>query len=174
MTFELALSSIQAEMVAVFGHELAEHPDLSSDATRNMLALAEGLRSGSERTFTALQTVAVRLDEVLEHVDHISTGVSRLARLALNGRVELASVPDAGSIGSLFSDVEQQVIDARARLREFATIQQAAGDLRAMAGHDAMHIASRLHTQASALDSERATAGDGSHAAAPAAAGAAQ
>ena len=89
---------------------------LSQDATRNMLGLADALQSGSERTFAALQTVALRLDEVLEHVDQIAAGVRRLARLALNGRVELASVPDADAIASLFVEVQQQVVDARARL----------------------------------------------------------
>jgi hypothetical protein len=151
MIFQLALSTIQAEMIAVFAHELAEDDDLTLSASRNMLTLADALQSGSARTFTALQDVAESLEAVLEHVGQIATGVNRLARLALTGRVELASVPDAGSIGSLFSDVESQVVDARARLGEFAAIARAAGDLRAAAEHEAMHIASRLWADASAI-----------------------
>ncbi len=157
MRFRLALSAIQAEMVAVFAHEIAEDSDLSHHATRNMLSLANSLESGSEQTFTALQKVAQRLEEVLEHVDHIATGVNRLARLALNGRIELASVPDAGSIGTLFSDVERQVIDARERLGQFAAIQQAAHDLRAAAQHDAMHAANRMHIDATKLAGQQAS-----------------
>ncbi len=154
MTFRLALSAIQAEMVAVFAHEIAEDSDLSHHATRNMLSLASSLESGSGQTFNALQNVAQRLEEVLQHVDHIATGVSCLARLALNGRIELASVPDAGSIGTLFSDVERQVIDARDRLGQFAAIQLAAHDLRAAAHHDAMHTANRMHSDATKLAAE--------------------
>ncbi len=151
MTFQLSLSTIQAEMIAVFAHESADDAEMSHDAARNMLALTDALQGGSEGTFSALHDTARSLEDVLEHVGHIATGVSRLARLALTGRVELASVPDAGSIGSLFSDVEEQVIDARARLGEFATIQQAATDLRAAAEHKAMHIAAQLRADAGAL-----------------------
>jgi hypothetical protein len=116
-----------------------------------MVALANALQRGSERTFAALKTVAHRLDEVIEHVEHVATGVSRLARLAINGRVELASVPNAGSISTLFSDVEHQVGDARERLAEFGVIGQAARDLEAAAGDDAMHAAAALRAGAANL-----------------------
>ena len=85
------------------------------------------------------------------HVGHVAVGIDRLARLALNGRVELASVPDAGSISTLFSDVERQVNDARGQLTEFAAIEEAAHDLRRAAGHEAMHAAERLHESARVL-----------------------
>ena len=151
MTFQLALSTIQTEMIAVFAHELSDGEDVSHAAAANMVALADALARGSDRTFAALKTVAHELDVVLEHVDRVSTGVSRLARLALNGRVELAGVPDAGSIATLFSDVERQVLDARGRLAEFMSIEQAAHDLKLAAGDDAMHAAGLLHANAKAL-----------------------
>jgi aerotaxis receptor len=151
MTFELALSTIQAEMIAVFAHELADHEDQSDSAASNMVALADALQRGSERSFRSLTVVAEQLHQVLEHVDLVATGVSRLASLALNGRIELASVPDAGSISTLFSDVERQVLDARSRLTEFASIEQVAGDLDKAAKHKAMHAAARLHANATAL-----------------------
>ena len=108
-------------------------------------------RRGSERTFASFGSVAQRLTDVFSYVTQVGTGISRLARLSLNGRVELASVPDAGSISTLFSDVERQVSDARARLGEFATIGQAARDLQTVAHHEAVHAAARLHEGAVSL-----------------------
>ena len=151
MTFELALSTVQAEMIAVFAHELADHEDRSQTAAANMVALADALRRGSDRSFRSLTLVAQQLHQVLEHVALVATGVSRLASLALNGRIELASVPDAGSIGTLFSDVERQVLDARGRLTEFASIEQVASDLDKAAKHEAINAAARLHANATAL-----------------------
>jgi cell fate (sporulation/competence/biofilm development) regulator YlbF (YheA/YmcA/DUF963 family) len=60
-------------------------------------------------------------------------------------------VPNAGSISTLFSDVESQVIDARSRLTEFAEIQQSASELQRAANHDAMHAAKRLRKSAQTL-----------------------
>ena len=156
MTFQLSLSTIQAEMIAVFAHELADEREINQGAATNMLGLADALQHGSDRTFAALNAVAQQLSGVLEHVGHVSVGIDRLARLALNGRVELASVPDAGSISTLFSDVERQVGDARQRLTEFATIEEVARDLERAAGHDAMHAAARLRESASTLATPQA------------------
>lgn len=156
MTFQLALSTLQAEMVAVFAAEICEHEDVHNVAGTNLLRLSEALLTGSNRTFTALETAAAKLDQVLAHAQQISAGIGRLARLSLNGRIELATVPDAGTIGSLFSDVERQVIDARARLRQFDSIRQTAADLRAAAGDEAMHIAQALHAGAGRLAEDSA------------------
>ncbi len=151
MTLQLSLSTIQAEMVAVFAHELCAHPEIQTGAARNMLALADALKRGTDRTFSALGAVSQQLVDVLEHVDNVRVGIDRLARLALNGRIELASVPSAGSISTLFSDVESQVGDARDRLAEFGKIEQAARDLARAAGNDAMHDAERLCKSAGTL-----------------------
>jgi PAS domain S-box-containing protein len=151
MIFQLALSTIQAEMIAVFAHETADEPSVRQSTSVNMVALADALQRGSDRTFAALATVAQTLASVVEHTEHVRTGIDRLARLSLHGRVELASVPDAGSISTLFSDVESQVIDARSRLAEFADIQQAAYQLQRAANHDAMHAAERLRESAHTL-----------------------
>ena len=145
MAFELSISAIQAEMVAVFAHQIAGSPELAATHAPSMLALADAVSRGSERTFASFGSVAERLTEVFSYVTQVGAGISRLARLSLNGRVELASVPDAGSISTLFSDVERQVSDARARLGEFATIDQAARDLQSVAHHEAVHAAVRLH-----------------------------
>ncbi len=151
MTFQLSLSTIQAETIAVFAHELADEQEIQQTTARNMVGLADALQRGSDRTFAALKSVAQELGEVIEHVGHVGVGIDRLARLALNGRVELASVPDAGSISTLFSDVERQVIEARARLGEFSVIEDAAHDLDRAAGSEAMHVAGSLHDIALAL-----------------------
>jgi len=151
MTFQLSLSTIQAEMIAVFAHELTDQPEIHQDAAANMLSLTNALQRGSDRTFAALKQVAQQLSDILEHVGRVGVGVDRLARLSLNGRVELASVPNAGSISTLFSDVERQVVEARGRLHEFATIEDAAHDLQRAAGHDALHAAARLHDSAATL-----------------------
>ena len=145
MTFQLSLSTIQAEMIAVFAHELCAAETIDHRTGRNMAGLADALQRGSDRTFAALTAVARQLGEVIEHVARVAVGIERLARLALNGRVELASVPDAGSISTLFSDVERQVNDARARLSEFSGIKDAAHDLERAAGDDAMHVAGTIH-----------------------------
>ncbi len=150
MTIQLSLSTIQTEMVAVFAHELADRPELPG-AAENMVGLADALQRGTGRTFATLKAVAQQLSDVLEHVSSVAGGIDRLARLALNGRVELASVPDAGSISTLFSDVERQVNDARTQLTEFETIEQTARDLERAAGHDAMNAAERLHETAMAV-----------------------
>jgi aerotaxis receptor len=144
MIFQLALSTVQAEMIAVFAQEMADEPSVRQSTSVNMVALADALQRGSDRTFAALRAVAQTLASVIEHTEHVRTGLDRLACLSLNGRVELASVPDAGSISTLFSDVESQVMDARTRLAEFAAIQQAANELERAASHDAMHAADRL------------------------------
>jgi aerotaxis receptor len=151
MIFQLALSTVQAEMIAVFAHEIADEPTVSQSTSVNMIALADALQRGSDRTFAALAAVAQTLSSVVQHTEHVRTGIDRLARLSLNGRVELASVPDAGSISTLFSDVESQVIDARSRLTEFAEIQQSASELQRAANHDAMHAAKRLRKSAQTL-----------------------
>jgi aerotaxis receptor len=151
MIFQLALSTVQAEMIAVFAHETAEEPTVRHSTSVNMVALADALQGGSDRTFATLATVARTLASVVEHTEHVRTGIDRLARLSLNGRVELASVPDAGSISTLFSDVESQAIDARTRLAGFAAIQQAADELQRAAHHDAMHAAERLRKSAQTL-----------------------
>jgi len=151
MTFQVALSTIQAEMIAVFAHELADEPQVANSTASNMVALSDALQRGSERTFAALKAVAQQLNGVMEHVGLVATGVDRLARLSLNGRVEVASVPDAEAIATLFLDVERQVGDARARLSEFATIEQAARDLERAASHDALHAAGQLHASAESL-----------------------
>ena len=154
MTFQLSLSTIQAESIAVFAHELSDEQEIQQATARNMVGLADALQRGSDRTFAALKSVAQQLGEVIEHVGHVGQGVDRLARLALNGRVELASVPDAGSISTLFSDVERQVNDARTRLGEFSVIEDAARDLDRAAGNDAMHVAGSLHDIALTLATE--------------------
>ena len=151
MTFQLSLSTIQAETVAVFARELTDQPEIHQDAAANMLGLADALQRGSDRTFAALTQAAHQLSEILEHVEHVSGGVDRLARLSLNGRVELASVPNAGAISTLFSDVERQVVEARGRLNAFATIEDAAHDLQRAAGDDAIHAAAQLHHSATTL-----------------------
>ena len=69
MTLQLSLSTIQAEMVAVFAHELCAHPEIQTGAARNMLALADALKRGTDRTFSALGAVSQQLVDVLEHVD---------------------------------------------------------------------------------------------------------
>ncbi len=151
MAFDLSISAIEAEMVAIFAHQIARAPELAATHAPSMLALSDALGRGTERTFASFSIVAQRLTEVFSYSTQVGAGISRLARLSLNGRVELASVPDAGSISTLFSDVERQVSDARARLREFATIGQAAQDLEAVARDDAMHAAARLHEGALSL-----------------------
>jgi PAS domain S-box-containing protein len=154
MAFQLALSTVQAEMIAIFAHELAEHRDVSHVAAANMLALADSLQRGSDRTFHALGTAVRQLEEVIEHVDGVATGVDRLRRLALNGRIEVANVSEAGSISTLFSDVEDQVTDAKERLGEFRAIEQAARDLGRAARDDAMHAAAELSASAVTLRTE--------------------
>ena len=151
MTFQLSLSTIQAETISVFAHEAARESDIDHTAAVNMVSLADALQRGSDRTFASLKAVAHQLSDVLEQVGLVGAAIDRLARLSLNGRVELASVPDAGSIGTLFSDVERQVIEARTRLSEFSLIADAAADLEAAADHDAMHAAARLHERAASL-----------------------
>lgn len=151
MGFQLALSTVQAEMIAVFAHELAEDRDVSHGAASNMVALADSLQRGSDRTFEALGTAVRQLEEVIEHVEGVATGVDRLRRLALNGRIEVANVPEAGSISTLFSDVEDQVTDAKERLGEFRAIEQAARDLARAARDDAMHAAADLSASALTL-----------------------
>jgi PAS domain S-box-containing protein len=151
MTFQLSLSTVQAEMIAVLAHELADEDEIQQGAASNMLGLADALQRGSDRTFAALKAVAQQLSDVLEHVGYVGRGIDRLGRLALNGRIELATVPDAGSISTLFSDVERQVGDARGRLAEFVTVEEAARDLERAAAHDAMHAAARLRSSAATL-----------------------
>jgi PAS domain S-box-containing protein len=151
MTFQVALSTVQAEMIAVFAHELGDDAEVREETALTMIALSDALQRGSERTFAALNAVAQQLNGVVEHVSSVGTGVDRLARLSLNGRVEVASVRDADSISTLFLDVERQVGDARSRLGEFGTIAQAASDLERAASHDALHAASRLHACAESL-----------------------
>ncbi len=85
---------------------------------------------------------------MLDHISEVSSGIDRLSRLALNGRIELASVPDAGSIRTLFSDVERQVEDARSRLTTFDSIEAAAGDLRHAAEHPATDAPVQLRASA--------------------------
>ena len=46
MTFQVALSTVQAEMIAVFAHELAEAPEVEQGTAVNMLALSDALRLG--------------------------------------------------------------------------------------------------------------------------------
>ena len=65
--------------------------------------------------------------------------------------MEVASVADAGSISTLFSDVGNQVVVARAKLAEFGAIREAARDLEAAAGHESVHAAARLHDSARKL-----------------------
>ena len=151
MAFDLSVSAIQAEMVAMFAHEIARSPELAATHAPSMLALSDALSRGSEQTFASFGVVAQRLADVFSYVQQVGHGVSRLARLSLNGRVELASVPDTGSISTLFIDVERQVSEARARLGEFATIGQAAQDLRSVARHEAAHAAAQLHEGALTL-----------------------
>ena len=153
MTFELALSTIQSEMIAVFAHELADGDVITEDAARAMTRLADALQGGGSRTFESLNRVARQLAAVMEHVDSVSIGIERLSRLALNGRIELASVPDAGSIGTLFNDVELQVGDARDRLTAFDPVDAVAHDLQRAANHPAMHAPEQLHRAAETLAS---------------------
>lgn len=150
MTFQLSVSTMQAEMIAVFAHELTNHPECRA-AARNMLSLSDALQRGSERTFAALGTTADHLSDIIDRVEQVAVAISRLSRLSLNGRVEVADVPDAGSISRLFSDVERQVNEARRRLTEFGTIREAAHDLHIAAGDDAVHTVARLHDSAAAL-----------------------
>ena len=145
MAFHLSISAIEAEMVAMFAHQIASTPELTQTHAPSMLALSDTMSRGSEQTFTSFGHVAERLTEVFSYVTQVGLGISRLARLSLNGRVELASVPDAGLISTLFSDVERQVGDARARLSEFDAIGKAAQDLGGVARHEAVHAAERLH-----------------------------
>jgi PAS domain S-box-containing protein len=145
MTFQLALMTIQSEMVAVFAHELADDPAGEESAAANIACLTDALSRASDRTVMSLSAASQQLQDVLTHVDLVATGLSRLARLSLNGRVELATIPDAGAIGSLFTDVEHQVGEARERLTEFDTVKRTASEITAAANHPAMRVAGELH-----------------------------
>jgi hypothetical protein len=151
MTFLVALSTVQSEMIAVFAHELADEHRVEKLTARNMAALSEALQAGSRKTFDALDTVVQELDTVIDHVTKVRVGIERLARLSLNGRVEVATVPDAGSIRTLFSDVERQIVEARDRLSELALIKQASRDLELASRHQARNAADRLQRGAEAL-----------------------
>ena len=153
MTYELSLSTLQAEMIALFAHEIVDADEIKHGSDLSMVRLADALERGSERTFGALTTVSNQLTSVLDHVGEVSTGIDRLSRLALNGRIELASVPDAGSIRTLFSDVERQVEDARMRLTSFEAVAAAAKDLEQAARHPAMNAPAELRAGAEALRS---------------------
>ena len=155
MTYELSLSTLQAEMIALFAHEIVEAGEIEHGSDVSMVRLADALERGSERTFAALTTVSSHLTSVLDHVSEVSTGIDRLSRLALNGRIELASVPDAGSIGTLFSDVERQVEDARTRLTSFQAVAAAAKDLEQAARHPAMNAPAELRAGAESLGGRR-------------------
>ncbi len=152
MTMELSMSTLQAEMIAGFAHEVLDAGEIRQGDDHSMLRLADALQRGSERTFAALNTVAGQLTSVLDHIGDVSTGVDRLSRLALNGRIELASVPDAGSIRTLFSDVERQVQDARTRLTTFDSIEATAQDLKRAAEQPAMNASALLRTSAEMLE----------------------
>ena len=151
MTYELSLSTLQAEMIALFAREIAEAGEIEHGSDVSMVRLADALERGSERTFAALTTVSSHLTSVLDHVSDVSIGIDRLSRLALNGRIELASVPDAGSIGTLFSDVERQVEEARTRLTSFQAVAAAAEDLEQAARHPAMNAPAELRAGAESL-----------------------
>jgi PAS domain S-box-containing protein len=151
MTFQVALSTVQAEMIAVFAHELTDEPEIQHSTAANMLALADGLQRGSDRTFAALKSVSEQIEDVIEHVGRVGVGIDRLARLSLNGRIEVAGVDDAGSIKTLFADVECQVRDARCRLAGIDETQRAAHELKRAASHDAEHAASRMYSSAAGL-----------------------
>jgi hypothetical protein len=148
MTFQLALMTIQSEMVAVFAHELAHDSGGDQAAAVNIACLTDALSRASDRTIASLNVVSHQLHEVLEHLGRVATGLRRLARLSLNGRVELATIPDAGGIGTLFTDVERQVDEARQRLAEFDTVKRTASEISAAANHPAMRVPGELHERA--------------------------
>lgn len=152
MTLELSISTLQAEMISVFAHEMLRAGEIRHGADESMVRLGDALQGGVDRTFTALNTVANQLTDVLDHISDVGVGIDRLSRLALNGRIELASVPDAGSIRTLFSDVERQVQDARARLTTFDTVEASADELKGAAQHPAMDAPARLNAHAANLE----------------------
>ena len=69
MTFQLALMTIQAEMVAVFAHELVDNPAGDQAAAVNIGCLTEALSRASDRTLASLKAVSDQLHDVLEHVE---------------------------------------------------------------------------------------------------------
>ena len=87
MTFEVALSTVQSEMIAVFAHEISDRSAVGKGTVKNMVALSDALQRGSQRTFAALKAVAQQLNSVMEHVGLVGSGVDRLARLSLNDMI---------------------------------------------------------------------------------------
>ena len=148
MTFELALLTLQTEMVAVFAHELAQDADGGRAAAASIAALTDALAREGDHALASLSSVSSQLHEMLARVALVATGLNRLARLALNGRIELAAVPDAGAIGTLFLDVGRQVAEARERLAEFKSIQRTAAELTSASTHPAMSAPRQLHDRA--------------------------
>ncbi len=148
MTFQLALMTIQSEMIAVFAKELADDPDGGRAAGRYIAALTDALSRETDKAVASLNAVSRQLRDVLAHVALIANGLRRLARLSLNGRVELANVPDADAIGALFTDIAQQVDQARDYLGAFDTIQRTSVELTTAANHPAIHEPVRLHERA--------------------------
>ena len=76
MAFDLSVSAIQAEMVAMFAHQIAGTPELAATHAPSMLALSDALSRGNERTFAPSASVAQRLVEVFSYVDARSAPAS--------------------------------------------------------------------------------------------------
>jgi hypothetical protein len=130
MVFRVAVSVVQAEMLAVFAHELTED---DHDAPANMAALVEALGDGLARTGEALTGVGDRLAALTPEIRAVLGDVQLLGRLALNGSIEVARLPEATATGELFHEVRAEVDRTRAELSGMLAVGDIVRDLRAAA-----------------------------------------
>lgn len=148
MVFRVAVSTIQAEMLALFAHEL---DTAGHEREGDMAALAEALEAGLGRTGEALAAVADALRPVVPEVRRVRSDVELLGRLALNGSIEVARVPEATGAGELFAEIRREVEHTRAELADMAAVGAIARDLRAAARSADEHDASALRRAAAEL-----------------------
>jgi aerotaxis receptor len=126
MRFQVAGSMLMAEMVRVF---LEGIRDAGTDAAARQIelrSLSEALTSVTDGTIAALDAFADSVDHVEGDVQRVDTHLKTVHALEINGRIEGARLND-GVVIDLFKSIADQIDQARARLRGFDTLRQAAG-----------------------------------------------
>jgi aerotaxis receptor len=119
MTFRIAASKLQADMVTVYIRELLRNGQEAGTVAHELVTLAQALAEGAERLAEAMRALDVSVRDMQTGVDEVEAQLRMVRALEMNGRVEAASVPSGGTIRGVFDAIGQQVEAARAQVVEF-------------------------------------------------------
>jgi aerotaxis receptor len=124
MSFRIAVSRVQAEMIAAFAHEHLTDGECTPALTEQLALLASSL----ETMAGSLRDGLGALDDGIRSLENGAVTVERelhiVRALQVNGRIEASRAPDTGQVRTLFDELGRQVDTAREQVSGFSDVRR--------------------------------------------------